>query len=111
MMPVSKQLPTSFGALLRQLRTDAGLTQEELAEAASLSHRSVSDLERGINLTARKETARLLADALHLAGPAREEFVTAARGHALADRPCLRRRSGSHANAAPGYCLLYRTRA
>ena len=51
-----------FGQLLRQLRTSAGLSQEELAQAAALSTRTVSDLERGINLTARNETARLLAD-------------------------------------------------
>ena len=36
----------SFAGLLRQLRVEADLTQEELAEAASLSPRSVSDLER-----------------------------------------------------------------
>src|SRR5215469_8474492 len=36
-----------FGALLRQRRHEAGLTQEELAAAATLSPRSVSDLERG----------------------------------------------------------------
>lgn len=71
-----------FGALLRQLRADAGLTQEELAGAASLSPRSISDLERGINLTARKETARLLADALRLSGPSRAQFELAASGRA-----------------------------
>ena len=70
----------SFGELLRQLRAEARLTQEELAEAAGLSPRSVSDLERGINHTARKDTAELLAGALGLAGPARELFVAAARG-------------------------------
>ena len=69
-----------FGALLRQLRLDAGLTQEKLAEAAAISPRSVSDLERGINATARKETARLLADALNLAGPQRARFAAVARG-------------------------------
>ena len=53
-----------FGGLLRQLRIEGDLTQEELAEAATLSPRSVSDLERGINATARKDTARLLANAL-----------------------------------------------
>jgi transcriptional regulator with XRE-family HTH domain len=72
----------SFGGLLRKLRTEAGLTQEELAAAAGLSARSVSDLERGINLTARKETARVLADVLHLSGVARAEFEAAARGRA-----------------------------
>src|SRR3984957_17318090 len=70
----------SFAGLLRQFRAEARLTQEELAEAASLSRRSVSDLERGINRTARKDTAVLLADALGLAAPARELFVAAARG-------------------------------
>jgi len=70
----------SFAALLRQLRTEAGLTQEELAESATLSPRSVSDLERGVSVTARKETARLLADALTLTGPARAMFEAAARG-------------------------------
>ena len=51
---MAEQPVAGFGGLLRNLRTQAGLTQEELAEAASLSPRSVSDLERGINLTARK---------------------------------------------------------
>jgi transcriptional regulator with XRE-family HTH domain len=40
-----------FAGLLRQLRAQARLTQEELAKAAGLSPRSVSDLERA--LTAR----------------------------------------------------------
>jgi predicted ATPase/DNA-binding XRE family transcriptional regulator len=82
--PVAEQDAPGFGGLLRQLRADAGLTQEELAEAAGLSPRSVSDLERGINLTARKDTARLLADALGLAEPRRGLFEAAARGRATA---------------------------
>jgi predicted ATPase/DNA-binding XRE family transcriptional regulator len=81
---MAEQAAPGFGGLLRQLRADAGLTQEELAEAASLSPRSVSDLERGINLTARKDTAQLLADALGLAGPQRALFEAAARGRAPA---------------------------
>jgi transcriptional regulator with XRE-family HTH domain len=75
----------SFGGLLRQLRAEARLTQEELAEAARLSPRSVSDLERGINRTAHKDTAELLAAALGLAGPARELFVATARGRGPAE--------------------------
>jgi WD40 repeat protein/transcriptional regulator with XRE-family HTH domain len=70
----------SFAGLLRQLRAEALLTQEELAEAARLSPRSVSDLERGISRTARKDTAVLLAGALGLAEPARGLFVAAALG-------------------------------
>ena len=67
--------------MLRQLRAAAGLTQEELAEAAGLSPRSVSDLERGIHRTAHKDTAVLLAGALGLAEPDRALFVAAARGY------------------------------
>ena len=74
----------SFAALLRRLRAGARLTQEELAEAAGISPRSVSDLERGINRTARKDTALLLADALSLTGQVRALFVAAARGRAPA---------------------------
>jgi WD40 repeat protein/transcriptional regulator with XRE-family HTH domain len=81
---MAEQLALGFGGLLRQLRAQAGLTQEELAEAAGLSSRSVSDLERGIHPTARKDTAELLAGALGLAGPARPLFVAAARGRAPA---------------------------
>ena len=77
---MAEQAALSFGGLLRQLRAEANLTQEELAEAAQLSPRSISDLERGISRTARKDTALLLAGALDLAGPVRELFVAAARG-------------------------------
>ena len=72
--------PVAFATVLRKLRTEARLTQEELAEAAGLSPRSVSDLERGIAATPRRETVRLLADALGLSGPARAEFDAVARG-------------------------------
>src|SRR5512135_2693219 len=74
----------SFAGLLRQLRTEAGLTQEELAETAGISARTVSDLERGVNRTAHKDTAQLLAAALGLSGPTEERFVAAARGRASA---------------------------
>ena len=65
---MAEQAVLTFGELLRRLRVEARLTQEELAEAARLSPRSVSDLERGVTRTARKDTAELLAGALDLAG-------------------------------------------
>ena len=71
----------TFAGLLRSLRGEAGLTQEELAEAASVSVRSVRDLERGRVTTPQRETVRLLADALCLTGPARVEFEAVARRH------------------------------
>ena len=81
---MAEQPGGEFAGLLRQLRAEARLTQEELAEAAGLSPRSVSDLERGIHRTAHKDTALLLADALGLAEPAHALFVAAARGRAPA---------------------------
>jgi tetratricopeptide (TPR) repeat protein/transcriptional regulator with XRE-family HTH domain len=81
---VAAEPALSFAGLLRRLRAGARLTQEELAEAAGVSPRSVSDLERGINRTARKDTALLLADALSLTGQVRVLFVAAARGRAPA---------------------------
>jgi tetratricopeptide (TPR) repeat protein/transcriptional regulator with XRE-family HTH domain len=92
--PVAEQAGLGFGGLLRRLRDEAGLTQDELAEAAQVSQRAISDLERGINATARKDTAVLLAGALGLDGRASELFVAAARGRAPA--------SEALAAAAPG---------
>src|ERR1700683_1410934 len=66
--------------MLRQLRAGAGLTQEELAEAAGLNPRTISDLERGLATTPHKDTVRLLAGALQLGGSARVEFEAGARG-------------------------------
>src|SRR5262249_26667841 len=53
-------------------------------EAAGLSPRSVSDLERGIHRTAHKDTALLLAGALGITSPVRDLCVAAARGRAPA---------------------------
>src|SRR5262249_37783033 len=78
---VTEQAELSFAGLLRRLRAEAKLTQEELAEAAGVSLRAVSNLERGFSQTAHKDTAALLAGALGLTGPAEELFVAAARGN------------------------------
>ncbi len=76
--------PGAFAALLREFRIEANLTQEELASAALVAVRTISDLERGINQTAQKETARRLADGLHLTGEVRAQFEALARGHPFA---------------------------
>ena len=60
---MEEEATSGFAGLLRQLRAGAQLTQQELAKAAGLSPRSVSDLERGINRTARQDTAVRLAGA------------------------------------------------
>jgi len=81
---MAEQPGPGFGVLVRELRGAAQLTQEELAAAAGVSPRTVSDLERGISRTAHKDTAVLLAGGLGLAGSAAEMFVAAARGKASA---------------------------
>ena len=77
---MAEQAIVGLAGLLRQLRAEARLTQQELAKAAGVSPRSVSDLERGINRTARHDTAVRLAGALGLAEPVRSLFVAAAGG-------------------------------
>src|SRR5215470_15888360 len=102
----------TFAGLLRQLRAEARLTQEELAEAAGLSPRSVSDLERGINRTARKDTALRLAGALGLAEPVHALFVVAARGKAApGDVLAARRGKGQGAFTAAAARALPRDTA
>jgi tetratricopeptide (TPR) repeat protein/transcriptional regulator with XRE-family HTH domain len=76
----------SLATVLKQLRVDAGMTQEELAEAATISTRTVSDLERGVNRTARRQTARLLASALGLDGTLGDQFEKLASGRPLPSR-------------------------
>ncbi len=71
--------PTTFGALLKRYRTAAGLTQEALAERASLSTRAVSDLERGLSRVPRYDTLDLLARAMNLEASQRAALFAAAR--------------------------------
>ena len=75
--------PITFAALLRKLRAEAQLTQEELAETSGVRPRSISDLERGVAVTPQRETIRRLAAALGLTGVARAQFEAVARGRAI----------------------------
>lgn len=70
--------PEKFGVLLRELRHRSGLTQKELADLAGLSVRAVRDLEHGRVSRPRKETVRLLAEALRLREGRRAVFLAAA---------------------------------
>ncbi|MBM7786880.1 ATP-binding protein [Tenggerimyces flavus] len=68
-----------FGALLRELRVAAGLTQEGLAERAGVSAKAISDLERDPSRTPRLDTVNLLATALELDDEQRGRLRAAAR--------------------------------
>ena len=70
---------TTFGALLKRYRMAAGLTQEALAERASLSTRAVSDLERGLSRAPRYDTLDLLTRAMNLEAEPRAALFAAAR--------------------------------
>lgn len=70
---------TPFGALLKRYRLAAGLSQEALAERASLSTRAVSNLERGLNRAPRYDTLDLLTRAMNLEAPQRSALFAAAR--------------------------------
>jgi tetratricopeptide (TPR) repeat protein/DNA-binding XRE family transcriptional regulator len=72
-----------LGALLRERRVRALLTQEELAERAGLSVRTIRGLESGGGRRPRGDSLRRLADALDLS-PA--ELNTLARGAPAAER-------------------------
>lgn len=71
--------PITFGALLKRYRMAAGLTQEALAERASLSTRAVSDLERGLSRAPRYDTLDLLTTAMSLSAEQRAALFAAAR--------------------------------
>ncbi|MCD6032193.1 MAG: transcriptional regulator, family, partial [Thermomicrobiales bacterium] len=79
----------SFGDLLRHHRLAAGLTQEELAERAGLSKRGISDLERGARTRPQRETVKLLAEGLGLAGATLAAFIAVARRRASGKQPVL----------------------
>jgi len=74
------QVPGSpFGSLLRDYRLAAGLSQEELADRARLSVKTIGALERGERNSPYRDTIDLLAEALGLASMARRELEAAAR--------------------------------
>jgi predicted ATPase/class 3 adenylate cyclase len=77
------EMNNALGASLKRLRLAAGLTQEELAERAGISARTVSDAERGLRALLHQGTARRLASALDLDDAQRREFQALARGPGL----------------------------
>ena len=71
--------PIRFGALLRELRLEAGLSQEALAELAHMSAGGISVLERGTRRAPHRDTLALLANALNLSSSQRERFEASAK--------------------------------
>ena len=63
-----------FAALLKHLRVQAGLSQQTLAERASISVQAVSALERGYRKAPYRATLARIADALELSPEARQRL-------------------------------------
>src|SRR5215472_4091141 len=93
---VGKDLSTqrTFGALLRDYRAAANLTQEELAARAGITVQAVGALERGIRRAPRPSTIEALAKALALDAAQHGALVAAAR------RPQAERDGGPGLEAA-----------
>ena len=72
------RLLISFGELLKRHRITAGLSQEELADRARISVKTVSALEQSARQRPYRETITALAEALGLSAATREEFERAA---------------------------------
>jgi DNA-binding SARP family transcriptional activator/Tfp pilus assembly protein PilF/DNA-binding XRE family transcriptional regulator len=79
--------PGQAGGLIRGYRREAGLTQQQLADAALVSIGVVRDLEQGRTAHLRAESARRLARALRLDRRQATELVQAARGNTRAAAP------------------------
>lgn len=92
---------TALGLLLQRERRAAGLTQEELAERAGISARTVSDIERGLRGSVYRDTAARIAAALGLAAEERAEFEAVARGHRPSSAPSGRFDAAGRPVAAP----------
>jgi transcriptional regulator with XRE-family HTH domain/tetratricopeptide (TPR) repeat protein len=92
-----------FGGFLRQLRLSAQLTQEQLAERARISSRTVRDLERGAVNGPRPSTVAALADALQLTESVRTEFLDTAHAARWTRRSAPTQRSfpAAMARSAP----------
>lgn len=79
-MSTTRQLAQrpAFPELVRSSRLQAGLTQQQLADLSALSVRAVRDLEAGRVRQPRRDTVRLLADALRLGPEATSALIGAA---------------------------------
>jgi transcriptional regulator with XRE-family HTH domain len=77
----------TLGVALKKLRAAAGMTQEELADRAGISARTVSDVERGLRTFVHGDTARRLAAALGMSEQERVRFDALARGAVESTQP------------------------
>jgi len=91
---VETTMQNGFGALLRQFRLRAGLSQDELGARAQLSVETIGALERGARRAPYRATVDLLSEALALMRSERAELeAAAARARGRSRQPAARRAS------------------
>ncbi|MEV7094931.1 helix-turn-helix domain-containing protein [Amycolatopsis sp. NPDC051045] len=73
-------MTSGFGALLRELRRQAGMTQDELADRSGVAVRTIRRLEREVGTNPRLGTVKLLADALGIAPEDHRRLLTVTAG-------------------------------
>jgi transcriptional regulator with XRE-family HTH domain len=95
-----RYVTSQFSALLRQLRRQTELTQEDLAARAGLSVRTIRRLETGVSANPQMDTVRLLADALRLKPDERARMLAVADGKAPPEPPGVT--PGATPGATPG---------
>ena len=88
----------TFGAMLRERRVAARLTQEQLAEFSGISVRTIRDLERDKVRRPHRESVDLLAKALGLGDAEHDELL---RRGCLAPSPRARRRAAGDRAGVP----------
>ncbi|WP_328552732.1 MULTISPECIES: helix-turn-helix domain-containing protein [unclassified Streptomyces] len=79
---MNSESASGLDVLLQNARRRAGLTQEQLAGLSTVSVRAIRDLEQGRVRNPRKETLKLLANAMRMSGARRAELELAADAHA-----------------------------
>ncbi|WP_345053060.1 AAA family ATPase [Streptomyces rameus] len=80
--PMNSESTPGLDVLLQNARRRAGLTQAQLAGLATVSVRAIRDLEQGRVRNPRKETLKLLANAMRMSDARRIELELAADAHA-----------------------------
>jgi transcriptional regulator with XRE-family HTH domain len=80
---------SQFSVLLKQLRRQTALTQEDLAERSGLSVRTIRRLETGESANPQLDTVRLLADALSLKPDERAQMLAVADGQVPPEPPAV----------------------
>ncbi|MET9378567.1 helix-turn-helix domain-containing protein [Streptomyces sp. NPDC002992] len=89
-----------LGTLLRRLREEADLTQEQVAERSGVSVRTIRRLESGRSTNHRMGTVNLLADALDLGEESRRRLAATLAG--ARSVPAARSGAGTEPRTDPG---------